>query len=284
MNVVFWASDKPRERILAEAFLEGVRKHGDTGEVRALQPEASVAQDADVVCMVGVKSRELFQLHWRATAHTIMFDKGYTRQGTTGGVRAWEYWRTSVDAHHPTHYLHKFNCPQDRADKVGMTFKPWRKDGKHVIFAGSSAKYHDFYNLGDPTEYADKYIRRLRTRTGRKIIYRPKPSWRDAVPVSAAEFSRDGSIYDLLEDAWALVTHGSNACFEAVSMGIPCIILGDAVAKDISSTDLDMIEKPYLATDKQRRQWFNNLAYQQWNLREMASGEAWKFMRPVIYG
>lgn len=284
MKVVFWASDKARERILAEAFLEGVRAHGDTGEIRPLQPEVTVAQDADVVCMVGVKSRELFQAHWRASAHTIMFDKGYTRQGTSGGVRAWEYWRASVDAHHPTHYLGKINHPQDRADKVQMAFKPWRTDGKHIIFAGSSAKYHDFYGLDDPTAYATKYINRLRTRTGRKILYRPKPSWRDAVPVQGAEFSKEGSIYDVLQNAWALVTHGSNACFEAISLGIPCIILGDAVAKDISSNDLDLIEKPYLATVEQRRQWFNNLAYQQWNLREMASGEAWKTMRPVIYG
>jgi hypothetical protein len=281
VRVCFFHSDKPRERILASAFAEGVSRK-DYIELRRLTGEVQVV-DCDVAVMVGVKSRELFQAYWRAGVHTVYLDKGYTRHATTGGPRAWEYWRVAVDAHHPTHYLGRVNFPDDRLKRLGLTIQPWRESGRHIVVAGSSQKYHDFYGLCNPTEYAAKIVKRLRKQSGRKIIYRPKPSWKDAVPVEGAKFSIGGTIADVLQDAHALVTHGSNAVFEAVLCGVPCIVLGDAVAKPISSTQIEEIENPRLASDEERWQWLANLAYCQWTLPEFASGEAWSHIRPLIY-
>jgi len=81
-----------------------------------------------------------------------------------------------------------------------------------------------------------------------------------------------------------LVTHGSNACFDAVCLGIPCIILGDAVAKNMSSTTLDEIESPRLASEAERHQWLSDLAYWQWTEAEHASGEAWDFLGKRLHG
>ena len=284
LRVCFFHSSKPRERVLANAFLEGVSEYGDYVELRELQPEVEVATGCDVAAMVGVKSRELYQANWRAGIHTLYFDKGYTRHSTSGGVRSWEYWRVAVDAHHPTHHLPKLPTATDRLDQLELQLKPWRKEGKHIVFAGSSQKYHDFYGLQDPTTYARKIVKRLHGLTEREVVYRPKPSWKEAVEINGTVFSRGGSITDVLQDAWVLVTHGSNACFEAVLYGIPCIILGDAVARPISSTALEEIENPRLATDEERRLWLAQLAYSQWTLPELASGDAWKHIRPLIYG
>lgn len=284
LRVCFWHSDKPRERILADAFMQGVSARGDYCEMRSLQPEVEVASSADVVCMVGVKSRKLYQAHWRAGIHTVYLDKGYTRHSSSGGVRSWEYWRVAVDAHHPTHYLPNLKSAHDRVTRLGLEFKPWRETGKHIVFAGSSAKYHEFYGLKEPTSYARKIIRRLQQLTTREIVYRPKPSWKDAVAIDGTVYSQGGSIMDVLQDAWALVTHGSNACFEATLAGIPSIVLGDAVARPIASTEVEDIENPRLASDEERQNWLANLAYCQWTQDELASGEAWKHIRPLIYG
>lgn len=284
MRVCFWHSDKPRERVLSDAFLEGVRSCGDEVKARPLQPHVEVDEWADVACMVGVKSRELFHAHWRAGVHTVYLDKGYTRHSVSGGIRAWEYWRVAVDGHHPTHQLEKMTAPRDRLDRLDLHLTSWRNRGEHIVFAGSSAKYHDFYSLPDPTAYAAKYIKRIRSYSKRRIVYRPKPSWKEAVPIEGADYSEGGSISEALQDAHALVTHGSNAVFEAILMGIPCIVLGDAVAKSISSTDVAQIERPWLATMGEREQWLANLAYMQWTQAEMASGEAWRHIRPQIYG
>lgn len=284
MKICFWHSDKPRERVLADAFATGARMQGDTVEMRSLQPEPEVA-DCDVACMVGVKSRELYQLHYRAKIHIVYFDKGYTRHAAPGPVKLWEYWRVSVDGHHPTAHLMDTAQPNDRADKLGLVMSAWRKQGGHIVIAGSSQKYHDFYGLKDPTAWTNKLVRHLREKTGRKIIYRPKPSWKEAVPIEGTEFSGgDQRIEDVLAGAHALVTHGSNACFEAVLSGVPCVILGDAVARPISSTDLEEIEAPVLAPYSMRLQWLANLAYWQWTMREMADGLMWRHVRPYMFG
>lgn len=206
-----------------------------------------------------------------------------------GPVKAWEYWRVAVDGHHPTRTLMATPRASDRMraqmQRAELSLEPWRKAGEHIVIAGSSAKYHAFYGLPEPTEYAEELVRQLQRITGRPIVYRPKPSWRGAVPIGGARYSpRDEGIEDVLSGAHVLVTHGSNACFEAVISGVPCIVLGDAVAKPISSQNLREIEMPYLATDEERDQWLANLGWCQWTLREFADGDAWAAIRPQIYG
>lgn len=283
MKVRFYHSDKARERILAEAFLDGVLAHGrDEVEKRALG--SGIDFDCDVSVMCGVKSRELWKAHARAGVALIYQDKGYSRHSRDDDIRAWEYWRVAVNAHQPTAKF-KPGYPSDRRDALGWTFKPWRKEGRHIVIAGSSAKYHAFYDLRDPTDWASKLVKQIEGLTTRPIVYRPKPSWKEAVEIRGTTFSTgDEGIADVLQDAHVLLTHGSNACFEAMLAGVPTIVLGDAVAKPISSTAIEEIESPRLAEDKDRDELLNFLAYQQWTLAEMAAGEAWKNIRPMIYG
>lgn len=284
MKVCFFHSDKPRERLLSEAFLHGVAEHGDQIVARPLTPEVVAATDCEVAVMVGVKSRELWHANHRAGLHLIMLDKGYVRH--SGTSRTWEYWRVSVDSHHPTQHLMRVDHPSDRFEKLGLKVKPWRSSGRHIVFAGSSAKYHEFYGLHDPTRYAEKIFKQIRRVTqNREIVYRPKPSWHDAVPIDGTTYSTGPeSILDVLQGAHCLITHGSNACFEATLNGVPSIILGDGVAKPISSTDLNDIVRPKTAKDKERNQWLWNLAYWEWTMTEMHSGETWKHIRPFIFG
>lgn len=286
MKIIFWASDKPHERLLADAFATGARTHGDEVIIKPLRPEV-VVEDCDVACMVGVKSNETFWAHWEAKIHTVYFDKGYTRHAAPGPVKVWEYWRTSIDAHQPTRML-DIERPHDRIEKLGIKMKPWQRPtkGGHIVFAGSSQKYHSFYGLSDPTKYARKIVANIREfNESREIVYRPKPSWKDAVPIDGTVFSqRPRNIEDELANAHCLVTHGSNACFEAVLAGVPSIILGEAVAKSISSTSLENINSPRYATDEERQQWLANLAYCQWTAREMYDGETWNILRPQIHG
>ncbi len=288
MRVCFWRSDKPREHLLADAFADGVRACGlgDTVEQRPLLETPELA-DCDVAVMVGVKSRELFHMHWRAGIHVIMVDKGYTRHAARGPVKLWEYWRGAVDAHHPTDKLMDIARPHDRLEKLGLRIQPWRRalPNSHILLAGSSAKYHEFYGLKDPTRWAEKVVAALREHTTREIVYRPKPSWKDAVPIKGTRYSElPETIDQALAGAHACVTHGSNAVFEAAVAGVPSIVLGTAVARPISSTELESIEKPIMVDDATRRQWLANLAYCQWTLSEFAAGDAWRILRPQIYG
>lgn len=286
MKVCFYRSSKPREGLLADAFARGVIEHGDEAVVRLLDGEPQVASDCEVAVMVGVKSRELFQANWHAGIHTIMLDKGYTRHSAGGPIKTWEYWRVAVDGHQPTRYLMSIPRSSDRLRKLRLNVRPWRLIGDHIVIAGSSAKYNAFYGLPDPTTYAESIVRHIRQFSDRPIVYRPKPSWKEAVAIEGTRFSygTGETIDQVLDGAHAVVTHGSNACFEAVLAGIPCIVLGDAVAKPISSTELADIESPLMVKRKDRNAWLAALSYQQWTLAELSTGEAWQFIRPEIYG
>lgn len=279
MRVAFYCADKAREYALGEAFLEGVQAHGDSGQI--VQKGKEVVE-SDVACMVGVKSAKLFRKCLDRGITVIYLDKGYLRHGSSEPVKSWEYWRVSVNSHHPTEYVARANHDFARAASMNLGFDPWRT-GANILLAGSSLKYHNFYRLPDPTEYAKSAIEVIRKYSDRPIVYRPKPSWREAKRIPGALYSgSDESIYEVLEDAHVMVTHGSNACFEAVTLGVPVINLGNCVAGPISSSALKDIEKPYLATELERRQWLANLAHCQYTLQEMRTGLAWKFLRDTL--
>lgn len=281
MKVRFWMSDKPRERLLAEAFLAGVKRHGDDTDRRSLGE--TFTADCDVACMVGVKSRDLWREHARAGVQLVYLDKGYDRHSRSDDIRGWEYWRVAVNGHQPT-AKYRRGYPADRLADMGWTFRPWRKSGKHVVIAGSSAKYHAFYDLKEPTDWARKIIKEINGYTERAIIYRPKPSWKDAVPIETAGYSGRGEgIADVLNDAHCLVTHGSNACFEAMLAGVPTVAIGDAVMRPISSTAVSEIETLRLASDDDREDLLRFLAYQQWTMREMMDGMAWPVIRRQFF-
>lgn len=281
MKLVFWiAEGKEHERQIAEALRDGVATEGHQLEIRHLGGKVRVV-DCDAVCLFGVKGgRKIFDAYWAAGIPTIYFDKGYIRQRTSVS----DHWRVAINAHHPTRYLMEQRRPGDRYEALGVELSPWRERGDAVVIAGSSAKYHEFAGLPEPTRYAQKIVKQIRARSpDRPIIYRPKPSWNDAVPIEGTIFSKGkDKIGAVLEDAHALVTHGSNACWEAVAAGVPCIILGDAVAKPLSSTRIADLENPWLASYEARYQWFSNLAYCQWSNGELRSGEAWSHILPLI--
>lgn len=265
MKIVFYASEKPRERKLAEAFLRGAALFGH--ETRMIPLGSAIDQTADLSCMVGVKSAALWS---QIDSDKLMFDKGYCRSTWPNG-----YWRLSLNAHHPTETtLHTQRYPSDRFDALGLRVRPWRKTGLQVVFAGSSAKYHAMYGLPDPTTYARRVIKQLRRLTNRPIIYRPKPSWRDAVPVRGSFYSGPKDpLQSALSNAHCVVTHGSNICFEAMMQGIPVITLGDGVSKRITSKSLDDIESPAMG---KRDQWLYNLSYHQFTIDEMLNGTCWR--------
>lgn len=288
MKVTFLSSEKEREDELAEAFLHGVAlDERDTVELVRKGDFKGFLPDADICCMVGVKSFKIFQMCRKQGMGVLFFDKGYLRHRGPG--RVWEYWRIGINAHHPTAYLPLMNFTPARFRKIqharALEFKPWRQDGSHIVYAGSSEKYHNFYGLPEPTAYAEDLIAQLKKVTKRRIIYRPKPTWYEAEQVKGANFSpRTESINTALVGAWAMVTNGSNACFEAAMAGIPSIVLGEAVAKPISSTTIEEIENPRLATEDELLHWLSQLFWCQFTEDEMRRGLAWRMIRAQLTG
>lgn len=284
MKVVAWYSEHKREVVLAQAIVDGCAAHGVRAKMR-VKGRDDWNEDCDLACMVGVKNLELFRAYRKRGINVAYFDKGYVRRlhRTENGGEEWmEYWRVAVNAHQPVSYVEMAKCESSRAKDEGLRLLPWRVSGEAILVDGSSAKHYAFHDLGDPTAVARETIDGLRKLSDRPIIYRPKPSWRGAVPIDGTEYSTGKDFRPAFARAHVLVTYGSNLCFDAVLAGVPCIVLGEGIARPISSTSIEDAERPRLASDDVRKQWLANVAWCQFSKYEIATGVAWPVIKDMI--
>ena len=313
LHITFYASDKPREIMLAEALKIGAAKHGDTLEARRTGEYGETdngddlrypgpTPDTDVVIAFGVKgkSRQIISDHLQVGRSTLFFDKGYSRWGGEGGHT--EYSRISVNGSDPLDYFMRPGEDRntDRFDGLvkRLLETPERKKFRHIVtypearsknttgnilICGSSEKYHAFHGLEHPTTWAERLVRELRKLTDRQIIYRPKPSWKNARPIAGTSISTKAqSIGDALRSCHVLVTHGSAAAMDAILYGVSALALGRSIAQPVSETILTNIEAPFWPGSPLLNRWCNAMAYCQWTTEELRTGEAWAELKKEI--
>jgi hypothetical protein len=301
VKVVFWASEKPREQMLAAVFARGCKEHGDTFEIRKTGDygEDEAGNDRkfpgpmdgdDVAIFFGVKGRspQLLKDYRARRRSTVYLDKGYTRQKGTDEVGHTLYTRVAVNAGSPVAYMMDRKWPADRFERLGIEIKPLRplSPAGHVIYASSSQKYHDFHSLGEAQDSAQKIFKRIRKLTHRQLVFRPKPSDKRMRAIHGVALSTGSqTIADALRGCHALVTYGSTAAMDAVLAGVPAIVLGDAIARPVAQTEMEEdrhVENPFFPRDEARQRWANAMAWMQWTTKEFRSGEAWKYIREEI--
>lgn len=282
MNAVFYASlEKVREQSLAQAFADGLRPYDATAEVKGnfdqVDPEADVA----AVFAIKGRARNVLDAYRAAGKHTILFDKALIR---SAGV-SHRYFRVCLDADSPHRYIMRVKRPAHRWEALGVDVEPRKSvgPGGAVVLALSSQKYCDFHGLGDATEYARGLVADIRKRVpGREIVYRPKPSWNAFRPIVGTRLSRPPeTMADLLPRAHVVVTHGASAAIDAVIAGVPAITLGECAATPVSGK-LKHIAEPTFPIEERRMEWLANLAWCQWSLSEIRSGEMWAFIQREI--
>lgn len=272
---IFW-TDKEDERRVLDAVAKGVAAAGD--EVVDAEKSTADAVDCDAAVVFGVKSRETWRALGRRGVPRVYMDKGYTRQNS-----GWRWIRASVEATQPVEFVARERRDGSRRAAAGIAVPGgWRRAGGHVVVAGSSAKYAEWHGLPDPNAHAQQLVDEIRDRLpGRRVIYRPKPSWEGKRPVRGADYDpRRGALELLLRGAHCLVTHGSNCCVDAVRAGVPAIVLGGGVVAPISSTSLDDLAEPRRCGRAELEQFLNNLAWCQWRRAEMAA--AWLELRRQV--
>lgn len=264
----FFAADKAEEQELGAAFAGGFKVVNYGFELASNRVEDADG-DYDIGIFVGVKSADLrFALDYLGKPW-IYCDFPYERSL----IGSW--YKVSVGGHQPTDLLSSANYPDDRLKAM-----PWRlvenaPRGDAVLIVGASTKYHRFAGLPAPDDWALDLIARLQTLTRSPIIYRQKAQNTDLDALPGAEFSRGKtSIFDDLKRSRVVIITGSNVAFDAMTVNVPAIILGDAISRDISSTRLEEVERPRRATIEEKRKIFRNLAYCQWSLAQIRCGLA----------
>lgn len=180
-------------------------------------------------------------------------DHGYMNRGHYHG-----YYRISKNDLQWHNSRTPFNGDSKRFESLGITLKPWRKDGRKIVVCPMAVALGRVYGI-DTRSWLETVIEDLKRYTRRPVIIKPKDS--------------DISLLETLQDAWALVCFSSNAAVDALIQGVPVFVLGPSAVRGISYSTLESIEDPLM---NDRLQWFYNLANNQWTLEEIRSGLPWQ--------
>lgn len=168
------------------------------------------------------------------------------------------------------------NCimdvPDDRwrelcAFNPSLTYQGWRKPGNKILLIMSTDKPFEYYGHTRQA-WIDSTIATLRQHTDREIVIREK--------AGRGERTND-TIYDALDqDIYAVVTYNSIAAVEAIQYGIPAFSCAPTAASAVSTSDLTRIENPVKPSEDVIQKWLNSIAYGQFSLTEILTGQAWR--------
>ncbi len=153
----------------------------------------------------------------------------------------------------------------DRLRALGVTVRPWRKDGRHIVVVEQSEHFLDLVGF---RYWLPAVLKALGEYTDR--------------PVRVRRWDRDKgnagkSLQADLQGAWALVTHMSAAANEALLAGVPVFVSELCAAAPLASGQLADIERPLYPDG--RDEWAAGLADQQWTLDELRDGTAWRTLQ-----
>ena len=121
--------------------------------------------------------------------------------------------------------------------------------------------------------WVNSTIDTLKQYTDREIIIRDKGKRHERVG--------EGSVPKFLikEKIYATVTYQSIAAIESVCVGIPAFTMEKTAADSVTSQDLSKIESPFYPSRDQVHKWQHWLAYCQYHISELGSGQAVQIMK-----
>jgi hypothetical protein len=262
---------------LCKAFAEGIPLSGrDTCKLRADTEHNMSGFDAALLWGFTSPCQKVIQSCVEAGKPWVYLDLAYWSRH--------DHFKVTLNNRHPAGYLMDRAMPDDRFKRLKLTVEPWRKGGTYVLVAGMSGKAAWSWGQG-PQEYDRNIVTQLRKVTKRPIVYRPKPSYREAKPIAGSTFDRSqepGHYDKLVAEAWCVVTHHSNVGVDALLAGVPVFTrYGAAMHLALADSAIESrLEDPWYPDG--REQWAANLAYCQWTVAEMADGSCWRHMKGLM--
>jgi len=273
LRVAVYRSPKTRSRVIAEAMSYGVRAVGDLPTV--LESSSFRGAEHDVAVFYGMHGSltHVYKSYQDVGKPVVFVDMGYWNR--LKGGRNVGYHKITVNSRHPTEYFQRQKHSKRRFRETRINVSP-RRFGRRVLVAGMSDKAA-FHAGFKPNEWEIKTVETLLQNTDREIVYRPKPSWRGAVPIEGTTYSpKSEPLGAAMFNCHAVVTHHSNVAVDGLVSGLPAFC-EEGVASVMGASDLSGIESPIFIDD--RIQWLSDIAYCQWNVQEIHRGTPWRHLK-----
>ncbi len=176
-------------------------------------------------------------------------------------------------------------CPDDRRKALKIIPNHsygGAKDGYVLILGQKPADaQHGILNI---VRHTKGLLSEIREHTERPVVFRRHP----LDHVTRFDFSHFGiethdpkqlSLEESFKGAQSVVTHNSNAGIKAILKGIPVFCDVSAPYGRAAECGGYNIEDWHLPTERAFVKCFNRIAYAQWNEKEIATGEAWEYLK-----
>lgn len=248
MNLKVYRTTHIKNRRISEAFAAGCGAE--------IVPPGPLRSGAVFVygCLRGTK--EVVDQAKAAGRTWYYADNGYFRPGMDG------YFKVTKNA---LQHDGSGQFGPERWRRLGKTIHPWRADGEHILICPPSMSWGEIWGF-DPMQWLADVLERLSSSTDRPLHIRHRENL-------------DTQLHVALDNAWAMVTHSSNAAVEALLWGIPVFCTDPCGAYRMGTPDLSRIENPPMPDDRELWQWACNLAANQWTIQEMRDGTCWRELK-----
>lgn len=206
-------------------------------------------------------------------ASALICEEGYIRK--IGGET---YFAMGLNGHNGSG-LWRIGGPE-RWDGWGFEIKPWREDGRHILVCGQRG--FGYNKMAMPDDWQDTVAAQLRGLTDRPLHFRAHPKRRRRMPKARYDeiLDYEQPLEDQLKDAWGCVVWTSACNVSALLEGIPTFFCGPHIINEIAChRGVSMIEAP--ALHGQRYFSLTGMAWAQWSMAELKSGEAFRWLLPI---
>tara|TARA_Y100000004_G_scaffold59867_1_gene66763 strand:- start:368 stop:1252 length:885 start_codon:yes stop_codon:yes gene_type:complete len=262
-----------------KAFMDCMRRMGiEVRDIRHYKPvQNAIVWGAykEDICIDHKFRKDLSDQQRKRGLNTVLIERGYVERTEYYSIGFTQYPR---ELNNDADFKNK-NMPNDRSSILNTKLKPWQNsdEKKYVLVCGQTFNDANVDDVDYPN-WLSETLSYLVKVSNKKIIYRKHPlEWKKNISIpEGVKVSVDRSIEQDLKIASSVVSYNSNSCVEAVIEGIPSFVFSKrSVAWDVTNHDLSEINNPKTFD---REQWFNNLAYTQWNLKEIEEGLPFKHL------
>lgn len=237
-----------------EVFSAGLKAAGY--QVESLPPAKGNPSDVLLIWNRYGQYHDIAKQFERGGGTVIVAENGYLGKDETGG----QLYALAIGGHNGSGQWNTGG--PERFAALGVDLQDWRTEGSHVLICPNRSFGRP--DMIMPCDWASDVRRRLAKLTHREIRVRPHPGNEPPKKPLAAD----------LAGAWAVVIWGSSAGVHALANGIPVFRESPYwIAAAADSQNIKMIEDPAM-DDIRRQHAFERLAWAQWSLAQIKSGEA----------
>jgi len=219
------------------------------------------------IALRGILKHKVMKQCWKDKRDFYYMDSGYLGNYKSSiNPNGWKWFHRIVK--NDLQHNNIVKRPSDRWERLKYKIPSWKKDGRNILVVMPSEKPAKFYDIDMPT-WRQWIVNELKKHTDRPIVIREKASRPERIVKT---------IYDELDDTFAVVTLQSIAATEAILYGVPAFTLAPNAASLLTSQSLADIETPKYPDSDLVYDWACHLAYGQFHIDELKDGTAYKIL------